>query len=65
MRDCFGSAGVSTEYLAGYIQGVTDKAVGRAYCDGIGVPHPRGFIVCVPELGTSRRAGYRDGWLER
>ena len=65
MHDRFGVVAVSPEYLAGYIQGVIDRTVGRAYCDDLGVSYPRGFIVCVPDLTISFRAGYRNGWLER
>jgi hypothetical protein len=53
----------SGDYLAAYIQGVTDRSIGRPYCDGVCAPHR--LIVCVPDLSSSSRAGYRNGWLER
>ena len=52
------------EYWAAYMEGVTDRALGRGYDDRYGLPLGK-LTVCMPGRGPARRAGYRDGWLSR
>ena len=46
---------------AGYLHGLVDCLLGRAYSDGATPPFR--FEVFVPRSGRDFASGYRNGWL--